>query len=46
MQTDDRQLTERAKKWAAAMNGKFQTVPVTGAPEIAIPDPNSIQKML
>lgn len=46
MQTDDRQLTERAKKWAAAINGKFQTVPVTGEPQIAIPDPYSIQKML
>jgi hypothetical protein len=46
MQTDDRQLTERAKSWAGAINGKFQTVPVSGAPQIEIPDPNSIQKML
>ena len=46
MQTDDRQLTDRAKTWAAAINGKFQTVSVSGAPEIEIPDPNSIQKML
>jgi hypothetical protein len=46
MQTDDRQLTDRAKRWAAAINSKFQTVTVTGAPPIEIPDPTSIQKML
>jgi hypothetical protein len=45
MQTDERKLTERAKAWAAAINGKFETVPVAGDAPVEVPDPNSIQKM-
>lgn len=45
MQTDDRQLTPRAKAWAAAINAKFETVPVRDPQPIEIPDPASIHKM-
>ncbi|MDX1654672.1 MAG: biotin carboxylase, partial [Candidatus Competibacteraceae bacterium] len=35
MQTDDRQLTERAKAWAAGINGQFQgTEPPPAQPVI------------
>jgi hypothetical protein len=40
MQNDDRSLTERAKKWAAAIHGQFQTIPVK-AQEAVPPPPNT-----
>ena len=45
MQTDDRQLTERAKAWAKAINGKFETVPLGAPVQVVPPDPASLQKM-
>lgn len=44
MQTDDRKLTERAKQWAAAINRKFECVPVSGPPP-QIPQAESVHKM-
>jgi biotin carboxylase len=38
MQTDERQLTERAKKWAAAINNQFECVPVSAAAVVAPPN--------
>jgi biotin carboxylase len=38
MQTDDRQLTERAKRWAAAMNGQFKGTPPMPEQPVEPPD--------
>jgi len=38
MQTDDRQLTERAKRWAAAINGQFQGTPPLPEQPVEPPD--------
>ena len=43
MQTDDRKLTERAKRWAAAIHAQFEGVPVS-AP-IDVPKPSVSAKM-
>jgi hypothetical protein len=40
MQNDDRTLTERAKKWAAAIHGQFQTIPLK-AQEVVLPPSNT-----
>jgi hypothetical protein len=37
MQTDERQLTERAKRWAAAINNQFECVPVSPTAVVAPP---------
>jgi hypothetical protein len=39
MQNDDRTLTERAKKWAAAIHGQFQTIPVKA--QDVVPPPSN-----
>jgi hypothetical protein len=44
MQTDERQLTERAKKWAAAINNQFECVPISGPAAVA-PAKTSTAKM-
>ena len=45
MQTDDRKLHERAKRWAAGINGQFQCVPVAPEVPVHIPDPATTHKM-
>jgi biotin carboxylase len=45
MQTDDRKLHERAKRWAAGINGQFQCVPVAPEVPVHIPDPTTAHKM-
>jgi hypothetical protein len=44
-QTDDRQLTDRARKWVKAINAEFEAVPVTGSSAPAAPPANDTQKM-
>jgi hypothetical protein len=44
MQTDDRTLTERAKKWAQAIHRQFECVPVSAA-AVAAPPPVTTPKM-
>jgi hypothetical protein len=39
MQNDDRTLAERAKKWAAAVHGQFQTIPVKA--QDVVPPPSN-----
>ncbi|MDX1605891.1 MAG: hypothetical protein R3202_06835, partial [Candidatus Competibacterales bacterium] len=38
MQTDDRQLTERAKRWAAAINAQFEGTPPPPEQPVAPPE--------
>lgn len=38
MQTDDRQLTERAKRWAAAINAQFESTPPPPEQPVAAPE--------
>ena len=44
-QTDDRQLTDRAKAWVAAINGEFQATPLKGAATPVIPPLHGAHKM-
>jgi hypothetical protein len=44
-QTDDRQLTERAKAWVKAINAQFDAVPVTGSSAPVPPPMHAAQKM-
>jgi hypothetical protein len=44
-QTDDRQLTERAKKWVKAINAEFQAIPVSGSSVPSPPPIHDTQKM-
>jgi hypothetical protein len=43
MQTDERRLTERAKKWAAAINNQFECVPVSAAIPVAPPNTSTVK---
>jgi hypothetical protein len=44
-QTDDRKLTDRAKRWVAAIHRQFDAVPVSG-PSVPVPPPmNDARKM-
>ena len=45
MQTDERRLLERAKKWAAGINGQFQCVPLPPEMPVHPPEADSINKM-
>ena len=45
MQTDDRKLHERAKRWAAGINSQFHCVPVAPEVPVHIPDPTTTHKM-
>jgi hypothetical protein len=45
LQTDDRKLKPRAKRWAKAIHSQFETVPVSPREAEAVPDPSSINKM-
>ena len=45
MQTDDRKLFERAKKWAAGINGQFQCVPLPPEMPVHPPAADSVNKM-
>ena len=45
MQTDDRKLYERAKKWAAGINGQFQCVQVPPEMPVHPPQADSVNKM-
>ncbi len=44
-QTDDRQLTDRAKSWVAAINKQFEAIPVSGSSAPVPPDPADTKKM-
>jgi hypothetical protein len=44
-QTDDRKLTERAKKWVAAINAQFEAIPVSGSAAPTPPPVDSTSKM-
>ena len=44
-QTDDRKLTDRARKWVAAINREFEAVPVFGESAPTPPDPHETSKM-
>src|SRR5260221_9032020 len=44
-QTDDRQLTDRAKQWVAAIHKQFEAIPVTGSSAPVPPAPNETNKM-
>jgi hypothetical protein len=44
MQTDDRMLTERAKRWAAAINNQFECVPVSTT-SMVVPPKTTTAKM-
>ncbi len=43
LQTDDHELTERAKAWIAGIKSQFRSVPVQAAEEIARPEPFSFK---
>ncbi len=45
MQTDDRKLLERAKKWAAGINSQFQCVPLPPEMPVHPPQADSVNKM-
>src|SRR5882724_9844942 len=45
MQTDDRKLFDRAKRWAAGINGQFQCVPLPPEMPVHPPEADSINKM-
>ena len=45
MQTDERRLLERAKKWNAGINGQFQCVPLPPEMPVHPPEADSINKM-
>jgi hypothetical protein len=44
-QTDDRKLTERAKRWVAAIHSQFEAIPVTGPAAPVPPHKNDASKM-
>lgn len=44
-QTDDRKLTDRAKKWAKAINDQFEAVPLGASAAPVLPPPNDSTKM-
>ena len=44
-QTDDRQLTERAKAWVKAIHGEFESIAVTGSSAPAPPPMHAASKM-
>ncbi|MGB3140046.1 MAG: biotin carboxylase [Aestuariivirga sp.] len=44
-QTDDRQLTDRAKAWVKAINGEFESIAVTGSSAPAPPPMHAANKM-
>ena len=44
-QTDDRQLTDRAKTWVTAINKQFEAIPVSGSSAPVPPDPADTKKM-
>jgi Carbamoyl-phosphate synthase L chain, ATP binding domain len=44
-QTDDRQLTDRAKAWVKAINGEFQAIPVSGSSAPVPPPMHDANKM-
>ena len=44
-QTDDRKLTDRAKRWVDAINRQFAAIPVTGPAAPPPPPPNATSKM-
>jgi biotin carboxylase len=45
MQTDNRKLFERAKKWAAGINGQFQCVPLPPEMPVHPPAADAVNKM-
>jgi hypothetical protein len=45
MQSDDRRLLDRAKRWAAAIKGEFQAIPVPPDMPVAPPPAESVTKM-
>jgi biotin carboxylase len=45
LQTDDRKLKPRARRWAKAIHGQFEAIPVSKREAEAIPDPHSVNKM-
>jgi hypothetical protein len=45
LQTDDRKLKPRAKRWAKAIHSQFATIPISEKEAEAIPDPYSVNKM-
>lgn len=44
-QTDDRKLTDRAKAWVRAINGEFDSIPVSGSSAPMPPPMNDANKM-
>jgi hypothetical protein len=46
LQTDDRKLKPRAKRWAKAIHSQFETIPVSRREAEAVPDPNSVSKTI
>jgi hypothetical protein len=45
MQTDDRKLKARAKLWAKAIHGQFQTIPIAAREMPVVPPPETVSKM-
>jgi len=44
-QTDDRKLTDRARKWVKAINAQFESIPVSGSSAPTPPPAHDTQKM-
>ena len=45
LQTDDRKLTDRARRWVAAIHKQFEAIPVTGSSAPEPPPMNTTNKM-